>query len=36
LQEVANGREPEEMDEQRTIHQFDGFGVYGRLPEERR
>jgi glyoxylase-like metal-dependent hydrolase (beta-lactamase superfamily II) len=36
LQEVANGREPEGVDEQRTIHQFDGFGVYGRLPEERR
>jgi glyoxylase-like metal-dependent hydrolase (beta-lactamase superfamily II) len=36
LQEVADGREPEEMDEQRAIYQFDGFGVYGPLPKERR
>jgi len=36
LLDVANGREPEAMDEWRTIHEFDGFGVYGPLPGERR
>jgi len=36
LLDVANGREPEAMDEGRTIHEFDGFGVYGPLPGERR
>lgn len=36
LLEVANGREPEEMDEQRAIYEFDGFGVYGPLPGEQR
>jgi len=36
LLDVANGREPEALDEWRAIHEFDGFGVYGPLPGERR
>lgn len=33
---VANGRQPDSLDESRAIYDFDGFGVYGRLPGERR
>lgn len=36
LVDVANGRDPEGTNELRAIHEFDGFGVYGPLPGERR
>ena len=36
LSEVAHGRTPDAIDEERAIHDFDGFGIFGPLPGERR
>lgn len=33
---AAGGREPDRLDDLRAIYDYDGFGVYGPLPEERR
>lgn len=32
LIEVAGGRAPEALDDERAIHEFDGFGIFGPLP----
>lgn len=34
LIEVAGGRTPDAIDEERAIHDFDGFGIFGPLPGE--
>lgn len=34
--EVADGRKPDAIDELRATYEFDGFGIFGPLPERRR